>query len=118
MRSVKVSGAMRLLFTLVGGYSARCRDCSHTFVARPFRLTHIVWAKCPRCYRLDLSMWDPEYYRSSAWMNLKVFFGANRWRCERCRVNFVSFRPRKLRYVRPTATEEPARDYEGATPME
>jgi len=31
-----------------------------------------------------------------------MLLGARRWRCEMCRCNFVSLRPRKMRYVRPS----------------
>ncbi len=34
-------------------------------------------------------------------MQLQLLVGANRWRCEVCRCNFVSLRPRKEKYVRP-----------------
>jgi hypothetical protein len=104
----------RFLLILSGGFNTNCRDCGHIFVARPFGLLHSLWANCPRCYRLDLATWDPAYYRSTLWMRIRVFFGAHHWRCEPCRVNFVSFRPRKQRYLRPAPPGPPARDYEGA----
>jgi phage FluMu protein Com len=115
---VSAGALRRLCLLLSGGYSARCRECGHIFVARPFSLFHLVWAKCPRCFRLDLSTWDPEYYRSTTWMKIRQFLGANRWRCERCRVNFVSFRPRKLKYTRPGPPDTGVRDYEGARRVE
>lgn len=61
----------------------------------------LTYAKCPKCLRMDLSMWDPKYYRSSLLTSVLVWLGANRWRCEPCRTNFVSFRPRKEKYRRP-----------------
>ncbi len=70
-------------------------------MASPVGITNAKYAKCPRCLRMDLSAWDPKYYRPSFWMELRVWLGAHRWRCDPCRHNFVSFRPRKLRYVRP-----------------
>jgi hypothetical protein len=52
---------------------------------------------------MDLSTWDPSYYRSSLWMQIRQWLGAHRWRCEACRNNFVSWRPRREKYVRPGA---------------
>lgn len=47
---------------------------------------------------MDLSRWSLEDYRPGAFSRLLLRLGANPWRCEYCRHNFVSFRPRKLRY--------------------
>jgi hypothetical protein len=54
---------------------------------------------------MDLSSWDLKMYRPSAMMRLKLWFGANTWRCDPCRNNFASFRPRKEKYVRPMLDE-------------
>lgn len=76
----------------------RCRDCRLRFVARTLRPEEARYARCPRCWRMDLSRWSLEDYRPSAFSRLLLRLGANRWRCEYCRHNFVSFRPRKLEY--------------------
>jgi hypothetical protein len=89
------------LASLLGFQAAKCHDCAHRFLARPFGFMKARWAKCPRCYRMDLSTWDPKYYRVSGWSSLMVTLGANRWRCESCRCNFISYRPRQRKYVRP-----------------
>lgn len=86
---------------LFGFHPARCRDCTHRFLAKPFDLMKARWAKCPRCYRMDLTIWDPKYYHVSSWAKLRLALGANRWRCESCRCNFVSFRPRQRKYAKP-----------------
>ena len=89
---------------LVADDCARWSSCGHRFMATPTgNLGNVTFARCPRCLRMDLGTWDPKYYRPSLWMEFKVWFGANRWRCEPCRTNFVSFRPRKEKYVRPGA---------------
>jgi hypothetical protein len=84
-----------------GEFPARCEDCSARFRVRGVGLDSAFYAQCPRCYRQDLSSWDLKYYRTSSWMQVQMWFGAHRWRCEVCRCNFVSLRPRKEKYVRP-----------------
>ena len=45
---------------------------------------------------MDLNGWTGKTYVDPPfWVALKVSFGAHRWRCEYCRLNFASFRPRK-----------------------
>lgn|GEM_PF-1071177 len=108
------------VFSFLGFYPGRCQDCAHRFLARPFTFDKVIWSKCPRCYRMDLSTWDPKYYHVPAWSRVRLLFGAHRWRCEACRCNFVSFRPRQRNYIKPapptgvTATGE--NDDAGGTP--
>jgi len=61
----------------------------------------MFYAQCPRCLRQDLSTWERRHYHAPASMQILMLFGANRWRCEACRCNFVSFLGRKEKYVRP-----------------
>ncbi len=45
---------------------------------------------------MDLNGWTGKTYVDPPfWVALKVSFGAHRWRCEYCRLNFASFRTRK-----------------------
>jgi hypothetical protein len=44
---------------------------------------------------MDLNRWTGKTFDPPFWTGLKVTFGANRWRCEYCRLNFSSFRRRK-----------------------
>ena len=45
---------------------------------------------------MDLNGWTGKTYLDPPfWVALKVSFGAHRWRCEYCRLNFASFRSRK-----------------------
>lgn len=103
VRPARDRGLLDGLLSLIGFQAARCNDCAHRFLARPIGFMKARWAKCPRCYRMDLSTWDPKYYHISHLASLKIFLGANRWRCEACRCNFVSFRPRHRKYIRPEA---------------
>jgi hypothetical protein len=61
----------------------------------------MFYTQCPRCLRQDLSTWDLRHYHATLWMRVRMLFGARRWRCEVCRCNFLSLRPRKEKYVRP-----------------
>jgi hypothetical protein len=47
---------------------------------------------------MDLSRWNKNDYRVSFFTSLALSLGGNPYRCEYCRVNFVSFRKRKERY--------------------
>lgn len=88
------------------GYDfARCHDCLHRFPVAPLPgWGSLAYARCPKCLRMDLTVWDPDQYRISSLTRLRIWLGANRWRCEPCRTNFASFLPRKTKYERPEAT--------------
>jgi hypothetical protein len=86
-----------------GYVSIRCLDCSERFSANLLMPRTWIYAKCPRCYRTDLSSWDPSHYRCSLAMRLKLLLFARRVRCEACRVNFASWRLRERWYRRPQA---------------
>jgi len=73
----------------------RCLDCKTRFVASTLSLGDIRWAHCPKCDRMDLNQWTGKNYEPPFLVGLMVSFGANRWRCEYCRINFASFRKRK-----------------------
>jgi hypothetical protein len=105
VESLETRGIREIALALLGTYAFHCNHCSQEFLARPLGLASLFHAKCPRCYRMDLTIWDPKRYRSRSWERFKLNLGANAWRCEPCRCNFVSFRPRKEKYVRPGRQE-------------
>ena len=76
-------------------FPLRCLDCKTRFIARTWILSDYRFARCPRCRRMDLNAWTGKTYEPPFFMGLKVSFGAKKWRCEYCRFNFASFRPRK-----------------------
>jgi len=47
---------------------------------------------------MDLSVWALHHYRVSGWKTLLINLGANPYRCEYCRHNFVSLRRRKYKF--------------------
>lgn len=59
----------------------------------------MAYARCPGCRRMDLNQWSLEHYQPHGWMSLKLMLGGHRFRCEYCRINFVSMRPRKERFT-------------------
>jgi hypothetical protein len=75
------------------------------FQNRVFSLETTVYAKCPKCFRMDLTTWSESHYRPTLLMRITMLFGGKRVRCEACRCNFVSFRKRQSTYVRPNASE-------------
>ena len=73
----------------------RCLDCKTRFTANTLDLSDFRWAHCPQCDRMDLNQWTGKNYDPTFWTSVKAALGANRWRCEYCRLNFASFRKRK-----------------------
>jgi DNA-directed RNA polymerase subunit RPC12/RpoP len=73
----------------------RCGDCKTRFVASTISFGDLRYAHCPKCDRMDLNRWTGKTFDPPFWIGLKASLGANRWRCEYCRLNFSSFRPRK-----------------------
>ena len=86
------------LRSLLGVRPLRCRDCRHRFVGWTWRPADVPYARCPKCWNMKLSTWSPSQYHVPFGRNLRLFLGANPYRCELCRHNFVSFRSRKFRY--------------------
>ena len=65
------------------------------FVARTIVWGDLGFTRCPGCHRMDLNSWTGKTYEPHFWVALKIAFGASRYRCEYCRLNYASFRPRK-----------------------
>jgi DNA-directed RNA polymerase subunit RPC12/RpoP len=72
----------------------RCQDCKTRFVGPSIAWDEMRFAHCPGCRRMDLNQWSGKTFKPEGITALKIFFGANRWRCEYCRLNFASFRKR------------------------
>ena len=85
---------------LAGYATLRCRSCEYRFKRTLWDVGNSIYARCPNCYGLELSSWELDDYHVRLWWRIKITFGANPWRCEPCRRNFVSFLPRKVRWVR------------------
>jgi hypothetical protein len=97
----KAGGLLDIIREIFGSFRAKCRDCSARFEIGSGGVVSIFYARCPRCMRQDLGAWDERHYHRTWWMALRIGLGAHRWRCDVCRANFVSFRPRRQKYVPP-----------------
>ena len=95
------------LASLFGVHPIRCRDCRTRFILRTWRLTDLRYARCPKCLRMDLAVWSLSHYRVPPFRSFLISLGANPYRCEYCRHNFVSFRRRKERFD-PKRYRQPA----------
>lgn len=100
VRSSASHSVLEQITRFFGYVKLRCRDCDNRFTYAIYDFRNSIYARCPRCYRLDLSRWEPDHYRVSAFSTLMLHIGAKAHRCHACRCNFVSFRPAKLRYTR------------------
>ena len=83
---------------LFGYYPVRCADCKSRFEVSVWSRRLLQYAHCPRCCRTDLSRWNLEHYIVPFGTRFKLNLGAQPFRCETCRCNFASFRPRRERF--------------------
>lgn len=95
LRVLRRRGIGAFLRTLAGIEEVVCRDCGARFQESLTGASELLYAKCPRCFRTDLSSWDLRHYSPRFAIRLQLALGASRYRCDRCRVNFASFRRRQ-----------------------
>ncbi len=91
--------ASERIWSLIGVRPLRCRDCRYRFVARTWRLSDLKYARCPQCWRMDLSLWSEKDRHLTLTMALRMALGAKPFRCEYCRINFLSFRRRHEKFT-------------------
>ena len=100
-RDVRVShrrGVGEYARALFGVYPMRCRRCRERWETSVWASGDWKYARCPRCYRQELTTWSEQYYHPPQWTLILLRFGATPYRCAACRCNFASFRPCKERY--------------------
>jgi predicted nucleic-acid-binding Zn-ribbon protein len=73
----------------------RCKDCKTRFTSRTIFPEDLLYARCPKCDRMDLNSWNERRPTTSRWTLFKLQLGAYKTRCEYCRYDFASFRKRK-----------------------
>jgi hypothetical protein len=117
LRYAHLRGTSEHLWSWFGIRPLRCRICYCRFIERTWRISSIRFARCPRCWRLDLSRWNRDDYHVSFFKGLLLNLGGNPYRCEYCRVNFVSFRKRKERYNPQRRREQRKRDRSAGSPQ-
>lgn len=94
-RDVRVSHRQtfgEVLRSLLGIYPLRCRRCRARWETSAWAGGAWRYARCPRCYRQDLSTWSEQYYHPRVCTTLLLRMGANPYRCPACRCNFASFK--------------------------
>lgn len=84
--------------SIFGIYPLRCRRCRTRWETSVWAGGAWKYARCPRCYRQELSTWSQQYYNPPAWTSFLLRIGATPYRCAACRCNFASFRPCKERF--------------------
>jgi hypothetical protein len=100
-REIRVSrrkGLMERLKGSLGIYPLRCRRCRHRWLTSVWASGAWRFARCPRCYRQDLTTWSEQYYHPPRWVVFQLRMGATPYRCAACRCNFASFRPCKEKF--------------------
>jgi hypothetical protein len=92
----------------LGRSQFRCRHCNHRFETAVIAPLDWRYARCPKCYRFELSTWSTQYYNPSWFTQFLLNVGGTPYRCEFCRCNFASFRACKERFSwrRQRAAEE------------
>ena len=97
-RDVRVSqtrGWGELLKRLAGVSPLRCRRCNHSWETSVWANGSWRYARCPRCYRQELTKWTAHHYNPPRWTRVLLRLGATPHRCPVCRCNFASFKARK-----------------------
>jgi hypothetical protein len=101
-RDVRVSHRRNLgelVKGIVGIYPLRCRRCRARWETSVWAAGAWKYARCPRCYRQDLTTWSEQYYHPPSWTRFLLRIGATPYRCAACRCNFASFRRCKERFA-------------------
>ena len=98
-RIVRRKGLAELLRGLIGGTPLRCRRCNTRWETSVWDGGAWKFARCPKCYRQDLTTWSEQYYNPPAWIVLKLRLGATPYRCAACRYNFASFKKCKEKFA-------------------
>src|SRR5262245_13480392 len=93
-----------LLLEFLGCCHVRCRDCSFRFTEGLFWPLELGSAMCPKCFATDLTDWDERYNYPPRWKQLCLKVGGKAHRCRGCRLNFLSFRSRKVAFA-PSARQ-------------
>ncbi|MBS1873675.1 MAG: hypothetical protein JSU00_10695 [Acidobacteria bacterium] len=101
-RDIRVAHARGLsehILELVGVFQLRCKRCQTRFRGSISQPSQVMYARCPKCYRMELSTWSEQYYNADFTTRCKLRLGATPYRCEFCRCNFASFRACRERFL-------------------
>jgi DNA-directed RNA polymerase subunit RPC12/RpoP len=114
-------GLIEQVKSLFGIYPLRCRRCKARWRTSTWQDGAWRYARCPRCYRQELTSWDEAYYNPPLGVRFWLSLGAKRHRCAACRHNFTGFKPRKQRFERrhedrPVTEPEPNNEVRTSPP--
>jgi len=101
-RDVRVShllGFGEQIRSLFGIYPLRCRRCRSRWETSVWESGDWRFARCPKCYRQELTTWSEQYYRPPRGTLILLRLGATPYRCAACRNNFASFRKCKEKFT-------------------
>ena len=85
--------------SLVGIYPLRCNRCKTRWNTSAWQDSAWKYARCPKCYRQELSTWSEQYYNPPFSTTWKLRLGATPYRCTACRCNFASFKKCKEKFA-------------------
>lgn len=97
-REVRLShpqGFGEYLKSLIGVSPLRCRRCNNRWETSVWSDGSWKYARCPRCYRQELTSWAAQKYNPKRWTRFLLRLGASPLRCPACRCNFATFRPQR-----------------------
>jgi hypothetical protein len=83
----------------IGVSQLRCRRCNHRWETSVWAGGSWRYARCPRCYRQELTSWMEHFYNPPRWTQILLRLGATPHRCPACRCNFASFKSRKENFA-------------------
>ena len=102
LRDIRVArrhGFGEFLRALFGTYPLRCRRCSARWETSVWAEGDWRYARCPKCYRQELTTWSEQYYNPPRSILIQLRLGATPYRCAACRCNFASFKKCKERFA-------------------
>jgi len=100
-REIRISHRRGLFERLKGVFGVcqlRCRRCRNRWETSVWRDGAWKFARCPRCYRQELTTWSEHYYHPPRWIVMMLRMGATPYRCAACRCNFASFKRCKEKF--------------------
>ena len=98
-RVARRQGIWEALKGMFGVYPLRCRRCRNRWLTSVWEGGAWKYARCPRCYRQDLTTWSEQYYNPPKSIVIQLRAGATPYRCATCRCNFASFKPCKEQFA-------------------
>jgi hypothetical protein len=93
VRASQLLGPVRYLKHLFGVSALRCRCCDTRWETSVWANGSWKYARCPRCYRQELTKWRMQYRLATRWTRFLLRIGASPRRCPACRCNFATFKP-------------------------